>query len=527
MRRSFSSTLLLIFLFVSPLFAQEEPVDLQIIHKIKVEGFENSQVMETMKYLTDVYGPRLSGSPQLMKAMEWSRDKLTEWGMVNAKLEPWGTFGKGWATEGFSVEMVAPTYMNIIAYPKAWTAGTDGEVEGTPVMINTSEIRSAEDLEKYKGKLGDGILLVGAMEIPETSFEVMAKRHDEKSLHDLAMAPDPRGGFNRNMRARFAEYRRRRQMRNQINACLKEEGVKVVLEPSRRNYSVLHVSSGGSRSMNSEPAVPQLVLAVEQYNRIARLVETEQPVKLRINIKNQFYTEDSLGYNVVAEIPGKDKKLAKELVMLGAHIDSWHAGTGATDNASGSAVMMEAMRILKAIGVTPRRTIRIGLWSAEEQGLLGSRGYVTEHFGDRQTMQLKPEWDNFSGYFNFDNGTGRIRGVYLQGNDAVRPIFEAWLKPFTDLGANTLTIRNTGGTAHLAFDAVGLPGFQFIQDPVEYGTRTHHTHLDVYDHIQAADLKQAAVIIAAFAYHTAMRDARLPRKPKPKPQQGRRRPTFP
>jgi hypothetical protein len=462
----------------------------------------------------------------MMKALEWSRDQLTEWGMANAKLEPWGTFGKGWETEGFSIEMVEPVYVNIIAYPKAWTAGTNGVIEGTPILINTREIRSEEDLEKYRGKLGDGILLVGEMKIPETSFESLAKRHDEESLHELAMAPDPRGRAGRDMRARYAEFRRRRQMRNKINQFMKEEGVKVLLEPSGRNYGVLRVSSGGSREIGSEPAVPQMVLAVEQYNRIARLVEMGKPVKLRIEIKNRFYTDDSLGYNVVAEIPGTDKKLGKEVVMLGAHIDSWHSGTGATDNAAGSAVMLEVMRILKTIDAKPRRTIRIALWTGEEQGLLGSRGYMEKHFGSRKTMATKPEWDNFSAYYNLDNGTGRIRGVYLQGNDAVRPIFEAWLKPFHDLAANTLTIRNTGGTDHLSFDALGLPGFQFIQDPVEYGRRTHHTHLDVYDHIQEADLKQAAVIIATFVYHTAMREQKLPRKPKPKPQQGRR-PTTP
>lgn len=526
MKRLFAVSLMFVFLFNLTLFGQEEPVNLQVVHQIKMEGFENSQVMETMRYLTDLYGPRLTNSPQMMKALQWSRDQLSEWGMVNAKLEPWGTFGKGWSTEGFSIEMIEPTYMNIIAHPKAWTAGTDGVIEGTPIVIDTDEIKSVEDLDKYKGKLGDGILLVGKMEIPETSFEVLAKRHDEESLHELAMAPDPRGGPSGDRRARFAEFRQRRMLMNKINEFMKEEGVKVLLEASARNYSVVHVSGGGSRDMGSEPGVPQLVLAVEHYNRIARLVEMNKPVKLRINIKNQFYTDDSLGYNVVAEIPGTDKKLGKELVMLGAHVDSWHSGTGATDNAAGSAVMMEVMRILKAIDAKPRRTVRIALWTGEEQGLLGSRGYVGEHFGDRQTMELKPDWENFSGYFNLDNGTGRIRGVYLQGNDAVRPIFEAWLKPFYDLDANTLTIRNTGGTDHLAFDAVGLPGFQFIQDPVEYGTRTHHTDLDVYDHIQDADLKQAAVIIASFVYHTAMRDAKLPRKPKPKPQQGGR-PTIP
>jgi Zn-dependent M28 family amino/carboxypeptidase len=308
-------------------------------------------------------------------------------------------------------------------------------------------------------------------------------------------------------------------MQEKMMKLLREEGTAVLLEPSRGEHGTLFVGGGGSRSMGSDPALPSLVVAIEHYSRIARLLEKGLPVKLEINIQNRFYEDDSLGYNVVAEIPGTDKKLKDEVVMLGGHLDSWHAGTGATDNAAGCAVAMEAVRILKAIGVQPRRTIRIALWSGEEQGLLGSRGYAQKHFGDRGTMRLKPEHEKFSAYFNLDNGTGKIRGVYLQGNDAVRPIFEAWLKPFHDLGANTLTIRNTGGTDHLSFDAVGLPGFQFIQDRIDYDTRTHHTNMDVYDHALDGDLIQASVIMASFVYHTAMRDEKLPRKPLPKPEQ--------
>ncbi|MCA9743907.1 MAG: M20/M25/M40 family metallo-hydrolase [Deferribacteres bacterium] len=526
MKRTLFSFLVLVFLFTVPLAAQDEPVDLQAIHKIKMEGLQNSQVMETMQYLTDVYGPRLTNSPQMMKSLEWSRDKLKEWGMANAAIEPWGTFGRGWETKGYSIEMIEPTYMNVIAHPKAWTGGTGGVIEGTPILMNLSEIQSTEDLEKYKGKLADGIILVGEIDVPEMSLESLAKRHDAESLEELAAAPEPRGRRGGDMRSRYAEYRRRREMMQKVNAFLKDEGAKVLLEPSARNYSVVRVGSGGSREIGSEPSIAQLVVGVEHYNRIARLVELGIAVKMRIHVENQFYDDDSLGYNVVAEIPGSDKKLAKELVMLGGHIDSWHAGTGATDNAAGSAVMMEVMRILKAIDAKPRRTVRIGLWTGEEQGLLGSRGYVDKHFADRSSMETKPDWNNFSAYFNMDNGTGRLRGVYLQGNDAVRPIFDAWLKPFHDLGASTLTIRDTGGTDHLAFDAVGLPGFQFIQDPMEYSTRTHHTHIDVLERIPEADLQQAAVIIASFVYHAAMRDEKLPRKPKPEPQQGRR-PTRP
>ena len=295
-----------------------------------------------------------------------------------------------------------------------------------------------------------------------------------------------------------------------------------MLEPSRRKYGIVRVHRGGSFKINEDPGIPSLVVAAEHYNRIVRLLKKDIPVKLAIQIETKFHEEDSLGYNIIAEIPGTDRKLKKELVMLGAHFDSWHAGTGTTDNAAGCAVVMEAVRILKAIGVKPRRTIRIALWGGEEQGLLGSRGYVEKHFAERKTMTLKPAHALLSAYFNLDNGTGKIRGIYLQGNDAVRPIFEAWLRPFHDLGATTVTIRNTGGTDHLSFDAVGLPGFQFIQDPIDYSTRTHHTNMDVYDHALKSDLMQASVIMASFVYHAAMRDEKLPRKPLPKPQREHR-----
>ncbi len=497
-----------------------EPVDLQMIKKIKMEGFDNSQVMDIAWHLTELYGPRLSGSPMLHKSLEWSRDKLVEWGLENADLEAWGTFGRGWSTEGYSIEMIEPSYVNMTAAPKAWTAGTDGVITGTPVLVN---LQSIDDLKEYEGKLGGKIVLLGRPESPETAFEVMASRHDHEGLQDLAMSTEAssRGGFGNS--ERFRRFRERRALMNSANAMFKRDGVKLLLEASGRNYGVVRLGSGGSRNMGAEPGMPQMVLAVEHYNHLARLLEKKADVKLRVKIENQFHTEDSLGYNVVAEIPGTDRNLKKELVMLGAHIDSWHPGTGATDNASGTSVMMEAVRILKTIDAQPRRTIRIALWTGEEQGLLGSRGYVGKHFGDRRTMELMPDHENFSAYYNMDNGTGRLRGVYMQGNDAVRPIFEAWLRPFHDLDATTLTIRNTGGTDHLAFDAVGLPGFQFIQDPIEYRTRTHHTHLDTYDHLIESDLKQAAVIIASFVYHTAMRDEKLPRKPLPKPRVNGRR----
>ncbi|MCH8021580.1 M20/M25/M40 family metallo-hydrolase [candidate division KSB1 bacterium] len=373
-----------------------------------------------------------------------------------------------------------------------------------------------EDFEKYKGTLKGAIVMQKPSREAETHFKADAKRRSEEDLAKLVEAPEP--GARPSWRVRREEFRRQRALRNKIGKFLKEEEAAVILEASRREHGTIIVQSGGPYKMGADPALPALTLSIEHYSRIARLLEHDIPVKLEINVKSKFFEDDSLGYNVVGEIAGTDKKLKGQLVMLGGHLDSWHSGTGSTDNAAGCAVALEAVRILKVIGVKPRRTIRVGLWGGEEQGLHGSRGYVAKHFGDRKTMKLKSAQKNFSVYFNLDNGTGKIRGVYLQGNDAIRPVFEALLKPFNDLGAATLTIRNTGGTDHLAFDAVGLPGFQFIQDQIDYNTRTHHTNMDVYDHALKSDLMQASVIMASFVYHTAMRDAKLPRKPLPKPE---------
>lgn len=505
--------LLCLILIFSALVAAQEKVDLQMIGRIKAEGFNNSQVMDIASFLTDVHGPRLTGSPTMKAANEWARDKLAEWGLANAHLESWGTFGRGWAVEKFSLDMLEPQYLPLIAYPEAWTPGTDGTITGTPVY---AKIESEDDFAKYTGKLQGAIVLTRAPEEVKMHAEADGKRYDEKALADLAMAPEP--GARPEWWARREEFRRMRELREKANRFFKEEGAAVLIAPSRKgDYGTIFVQGSGSRTIGGEPVLPSVVVAIEHYARLVRLTEKGIPVKLAINIQNQFFEADSLGYNTIAEIPGADKKLKEEVVMLGGHLDSWHAGTGATDNAAGCAVALEAVRILKALGVQPQRTIRIALWSGEEQGLLGSRGYVQKHFGDRKTMKLMPEHDKFSAYFNLDNGTGKIRGIYLQENEAVRPIFAAWLEPFHDLSASTITIRNTGGTDHLSFDAVGLPGFQFIQDEIEYDTRTHHSNMDVYDHLQKGDLMQASVIVAAFVYHAAMRDEKLPRKELPKP----------
>ncbi|MFQ5640857.1 MAG: M20/M25/M40 family metallo-hydrolase [bacterium] len=504
--------LFITLLLFSVAFAQEK-IDLATVSRIKAEGFENSQVMDMLFYLTDVHGPRLTSSPAYQAASQWCVDKLTDWGLENAALESWGTFGKGWATDGFSIEMREPQYLNIIAYPKAWTPGTAGTVSGTPVFLN---ITSEDDFENYRGKLKGAIVMIGEPRELNLHLEADAQRHSEEDLAELMAAPEP--GQRSPYWARREEYRKRRALRNKTTRFLKEEGVAVILEPSRRDYGTITVSSGGSYRMDADPALPALTVSAEHYGRIARLLKKNIPVQLEVNVQNTFFDDDSLGYNVVAEIPGNHRKLKKEVVMLGGHLDSWHSGTGATDNAAGCVVALEAVRILKAIGVKPNRTIRIALWSGEEQGLLGSRGYVKKHFGDRKTVSLTPEHDTFSAYFNLDNGSGKIRGIYLQNNDAVRPIFEAYLKPFHDLGAKTITIRNTGGTDHLSFNSIGLPGFQFIQDGLEYFSRTHHTNMDVYEHAVKSDLMQAAVIMASFVYHTAMRPEKLPRKALPKPE---------
>lgn len=505
--------LLALLLFNPLLIWPKEPVNLEMIAKIKAEATDNSQVMETMFYLTDVHGPRLTNSPNYEAASQWCVDQLTAWGLENARLEPWGTFGKGWAVKQFSVEMVEPQYLNMIAYPQAWTAGTEGVISGEPVLL---DIESEDDLEQYRGKLKGAIVMTRTDRKTEPHFEADAKRYTEEELAELVQAPEP--GAKPSWWARRQEYRQRRALHRKISDFFEAEGVAMILEPSRREHGTIGVDGGGSYKMDAKPGIPAVTVAIEHYSRVVRLLDAGLPVKLAIQDQTTFFDEDSLGYNVVAEIPGSDKRLKEELVMLGGHLDSWHAGTGTTDNAAGCAVAMEAVRILNAIGAKPRRTIRIALWGGEEQGLLGSRGYVKKHFGDRETMELKAEHSKFSGYFNLDNGTGKIRGIYLQENDAVRPIFEAYLEPFHDLGAEAVTIRNTGGTDHLSFDALGLPGFQFIQDPIDYFARTHHTNMDVYDRALESDLIQASMVMASFVYHTAMRDEKLPRKPLPKPQ---------
>lgn len=509
----------------------EENVDLAVVNRIKTEAFSNSKVMDTMFYLTDVHGPRLTGSPNFKAAGDWAVKRLTDYGLVNVKEEKWGPFGRGWQNKYFEAHMAEPQFSELMGIPLAWTEGTNGSVEGEPMIAS---IRTDADMEKFKGKLKGKIVMTS--EPAELPFPTTAdgRRYTDAELTAEAEAPEPgRTGFfgapnPAAARARsgnggqpFQSPEERRRMQEKIAQFLKDEGVLLVLTESRGSGGTIFAQSGGSYDPKRPTAAPGVVLMPEQYNRIARLVQHNIPVKLEFNIQNEFYNDNPDSFNITGEISGTGRH-KDEVVMLGGHFDSWHGGTGATDNGAGSAVMMEAARILKAINQPMDRTVRVALWGGEEEGLLGSRAYVKEHFGDRETMKLTAEHSKLDAYFNYDNGTGKIRGVYLQGNDMVRPIFEAWLAPFKDLGATTLTIRNTGGTDHLSFDAVGLPGFQFIQDPMDYETRTHHSNMDVYDRIQPGDLMQASAIIASFVYDTATRPEMLPRKPLPAPQPARR-----
>ena len=580
-----------------------KPKSTDPIARIREEGLDRSKVMETLSYLTEVIGPRLTGSPNLRRANDWTRDKLSSWGLANAHLEAWGPFGRGWSLKRFSIQVTEPQCIPLIGAAKAWSPGFDQPLEAEVVYLDA---KSESDLEKYKGKLKGRIVLSGAVRELKPRFEPLGTRMAETNLLRLANAGPSASSGGRVTPADGEVNSRRSTATNETNAtagesrprrggggpsgsqfqsralefAAREEAALVVTPSTQGDGGTFFIGAasvpgerrggggrgGGDGSANTNeapngstngprvwstnaPVIPaQITLAVEDYNRLVRMLQQGEQLKMAVDLQVQFHGDDVMAYNTIAEIPGSDLK--DEVVMLGGHIDSWHSGTGATDNAAGVAATMEAVRILTALDLKPRRTIRIGLWSGEEQGLLGSKAYVAEHFGyytnvtnpivavsaviqnsdtsDEPTKTNTPaadgrrtkrelirgaEYEKLSAYFNLDNGAGKIRGVYMQNNEAVRPLFRKWLAPFRELGAETLTLSNTGGTDHQSFDAVGLPGFQFIQDAIEYSTRTHHSNQDVFDRVPADDLKQAATIIAAFVYNAAMEDQKLPRKP--------------
>jgi len=556
--------ILLVFAFVSYLAispaSADDDVDLAVVHRIKHEAFRNSQVMDHLFSLSDRFGPRVAGSPAFRAAAEWSIERLESWGLQEADLESWGEFGRGWSLDRYSVHMVKPVYAPLHGIPGAWTAGTQGRTTAPVVAAHLYETEEDENLvkwdlarlddsfrayeEKYRGKLRGKIVLLDRPRKLEPNSDPESKRFDDSGLQEEGQAREPvpaqpyewpldhlpadkekrRGLLTWLPLAVSADYwEQNSRVWHRLHAFLRDEGVVAALHTDQRGSGGIAFNEEGGDWMPGSPTPPPMIaLAPEPYARMSRLVEREIPVKLELDIQASFHDTDLVGYNVVAEIPGRSKKKKIELVMLGAHLDSWHGSTGATDNAAGCAVVLEAVRILKALDLPLDRTVRLALWGAEEQGLYGSRGYVRRHFADPVSMKLEKEHARLSAYFNLDNGGGKIRGVYLQNNDMMRPVFKSWLAPFRDLGVTTISIRNTGGTDHLSFDAVGLPGFQFIQDPLDYSTRTHHSDLDDVSHVIEADLMQASSIIASIVYHAANREELLPRKSLPEPLPPRR-----
>lgn len=538
----------------------------EVVAKIKEEGADRSKVMETLAMLSDVIGPRLTGSPQMKRANEWTRDKMAEWGLENAHLEAWGPFGKGWSLKKFSIQAVEPQCIPLIALPKAWSPGLEGGLTSKVVYFNP---QSEEELQAFENKLTGTIVLVAAPRETPALFEPSAKRYTEGQLLDMANAPSPEdrprrrfgaarpGGGNDDQafRQKKEDFLRAAKPALLIEPSFRGDGGTVFVQSASVSRGALTDDEQARRkspwAVDAPPIIPQVVMAIEHYNRLVRMVEAGETPTLEVTLDVEFHDADLMAYNTIAEIPGSDPSLKDEVVMLGGHLDSWHCGTGATDNASGCAVAMEAVRIIQALDLKPRRTVRVALWSGEEQGLYGSRAYVKQHFvkelkpaenasdgegtsaparplanegmdilpmtgmfggGGLAGIEVTPEAESFNVYFNLDNGTGKIRGIYMEGNEAVRPIFRRWFEPFRADGAATLTISRTGGTDHMPFNAIGLPGFQFIQDPVEYDTRTHHSTMDVYDRLQADDLKQASIIMATMVYNAAMSDEKLPRR---------------
>ncbi|MBS1822513.1 MAG: M20/M25/M40 family metallo-hydrolase [Acidobacteria bacterium] len=525
-----------------------ENIDLTMYARIRDEGFKHSHVMEFADALTNGIGPRLTGSPNMKKANEWTRDTLTKIGLENAHLEDWGEFGMGWQQVNTWARIVGPDPAPLWLQAAPWSPATNGPVTGEAVHISISDVK---DLDKYKGKLKGKIVLFGAIRTTPDLDNPLFHRYTDEELKEMESYPVSEGrAAAPNIQQLLAERARLTAARTAALKMMTEEGVAAIITPTRDGSKgggtgIIFDDNGanlvrGAQVKETAVTIPNAVMMIEHYNRIARLLDHKVPVTLEVNIETKFTGDHEHGFDTVAEIPGTDPKLKDQVVMVGGHLDSWISGTGATDNAAGSVVAMEAVRILKALGVKPKRTIRIALWSGEEQGLYGSQGYVKQHFGTfaepehvdpavpsfmrpKGKLTTTKEWETLDAYYNLDNGTGKIRGVYTQENYAIAPIFRQWLAPLADLGATTISYRNTGGTDHLSFDAVGLPGFQYIQDPMDYETRTHHSDMDTFDRLHAADLQQAAVIEAIFLYNTSEREQMMPRKPFPHPELDKQR----
>ena len=561
--RLFSATTTLLICFVLPLSAADksktnanssdankpsyelpqpakENLDYNMYQQIRIEGLTHSHVMEYASALMDGIGPRLTGSPNVKHANEWTRDQLAAMGCTNAHLEDWGEFGMGWQQLNTWTRMASPDTAVFITQAAPWSPSSNGTISGQAVWI---DVKKEEDLDKYKGKLAGKVVLLGEMREVKPVDKPLFERDDEKDLAKIIEHPlVPEQEYF------TPELMKSIDLRQKISKFLADEHALAVILPSRDGRN--NGGSGGTIFVDSSRGlgwfsyqrehiqpVPVVIAAIENYGRVYRLLKANVPVTIEMNVDVKFTGDHEHGFDTIAEIPGTDPKLKDEVVMVGGHLDSWAAATGATDNGAGTVVAMEVMRILNALQVKPRRTIRIGLWTGEEQGLFGSIGYVKQHFGfvplstapdqvklpewmrkPAGPLVLKPEQQKISGYFNVDNGSGKILGVYLQENIAETPIFAQWIEPLKDLGVTAISVRNTEGTDHESFDAVGIPGFQFIQDKLDYASRTHHSNMDTYERLQPGDLAQAATVEAIFVYNTAMRDQMLPRKPLPHPE---------
>jgi len=518
-----------------------ENLDLAMYQRIREEGLQHSHIMEYASALTDGIGPRLTGSPNLKKANEWTRDQFTAMGCSKAHLEDWGEFGMGWRQLNTWVRMSTPDTAVFIAQALPWSPSSHGAVSGQAIWIDAKDDK---DLEKYKGKLARKIVFFGAMREVKPVDKPLWERRDDADLKKTAEFPVHIGEREQF----FQDFIKRMEFREKAGKFFADEHAAGIVVPSRDGRN--NGGSGGTifddggsgmgwftYKRDHAEALPIVVMAIENYGRVYRLLKANVPVAIEMDVETEFTGDHEHGFDTIAEIPGTDPKLKDEVVMVGGHLDSWASGTGATDNGAGTVVAMEVMRILNALKVQPRRTIRVGLWTGEEQGEFGSYGYVKQHFGyvplsetpDQIKLPdflrkpsgppvIKPDQAKISGYFNVDNGSGKIRGIYLQENSPIAPMFQQWIAPLGDLGVSTITMRNTGGTDHEAFDSVGIPGFQFIQDMLDYGSRTHHSNMDVYERLQPEDLAQAATVEAIFVYNTAMRDQMLPRKPLPHPE---------
>ena len=513
---------------------QSEKLDYAAIGKIRDEGFNRSQVMDHISWLSDVYGPRLTGSPAIQQASEWAMRKFGEWGLANIHQERW-KFGKGWSLVRFSAMMLEPQPQPIIGYPREWSSGTKGPVTADVVRV---QIANEADFAKYRGTLAGKIVLTQpARRVRMLEGPIILRMDDQYEKEaETTPVPAPAAGRGRGPSTGSGQVpaTAAQAFRDKLEEFYAAEAVVATFDRgsdsdmadggSTLSWQQQHPDGGtifpsGSFARDDKvgKSVPGLTIAVEHYNRMIRVLDKGLAVRVELDVETKYYDEAGMnGFNTIADLPGGD--LASEIVLLGAHFDSHPYATGATDNATGSAAMMEAVRILKASGVKPRRTIRVALWGGEEQGLLGSKAYVADHLADVDTMTLKPEHAKLSAYFNSDNGTGRVRGVWLQSNLAVRPIFERWLEPLKDLGVTILSPRSVSQTDHLSFDNAGVPAFQFLVDRLEYNSRTHHSNMDVYDRVQRDDMVQQATVIAVFAFEAATADEKLPRKALPAPQ---------